>query len=288
METILIVVTALAVAMAAAMAVVVVTMLRHERARSDARIEALSALAAVEPAAAEQLRASTHFSAEQIAQWRDGVRPPGESSPSFEPAHPTPRIVAEPIAIRETTLSTIDEVDDFEIRPSVAGVANLFAEPEQPSPWVNRLVAIGCFAAIVAAIGIGLTTFGSRTAPSSETASVPAAAKSAVAPLELLSLRHTQERDRIVITGLVQNPRTAAPIAHVAATVFVFGADGALLSSNQAPLDYTTLTPGGESQFVVSVPVSGQVSRYRVGFRTEDGQVLPHVDKRGPDALAQK
>ncbi len=287
METILIVVTALALAMAAGMAVVVVTMLRHQRARSDARIEALSALAAAEPTAPEPLRESTHFSAEQIAQWRD-ARPSRESNSSLEPAYPAPRIIAEPIAIHETTAATIDEVDDFEIRPSVAGVADLFAEPERPSPWVNRLVAIGCFAAIVAAIGIGLTTFGSRTAPSAETTSAPPAAKAAVAPLELLSLRHTQEPDRIVITGLVQNPRTAAPIAHVAATVFVFGADGTLLSSNQAPLDYTTLTPGSESQFVVSVPVSGQVSRYRVGFRTEDGQVLPHVDKRGPDALAQK
>ena len=285
MVTTLIVVTALALILAAGMAVAVVTMLRHERARSEARIEALSALAyETGPTIAEPRHGSTHFSAEQ---WREGVRPAPESAPALEPTYSSPRIVAEPIAIRETAPSAIDEVDDFEIRPSVAGVADLFAEPERPSPWVNRIVAIGCFAAIVVAIGIGLTTFGSRTAPNPETAPAPAAAK-AVAPLELLSLRHTQELDRIVITGLVQNPRTSAPIAHVAATVFVFGADGAFLSSNQAPLDYTTLTPGGESQFVVSVPVSGQVSRYRVGFRTEDGQVLPHVDKRGPDALAQK
>jgi hypothetical protein len=74
--------------------------------------------------------------------------------------------------IRETPSSTIDHVgvdgdDDFEIRPAVAGVSDLFAEPERSSPWVNRLVAIGCFAAIVLAIGIGLTTFGSRTASSS-------------------------------------------------------------------------------------------------------------------------
>ena len=81
----------------------------------------------------------------------------------------------------------------------------------------------------------------------------PAAGKSGAVPLELLALRHTQESDRIVITGLVQNPRNSPPIGHVAATVFVFGADGAFLSSNQAPLDFTTLTPGGESQFVVSV-----------------------------------
>jgi hypothetical protein len=291
METILIVITAVALAMAAGMAVVVVTMLRHERARSDARIEALSALAAeTVPLAAEPLPASTHFASEQVAQWRDAVRPSRESNSSFESAQRSPRVAAEPIAIRETPASTSTDVDDFDIRPSIAGVADLFAEPERPSPWANRLVAIGCFAAIVVAIGLALTTFGSRNAPGTETTSTKTAAKANanVAPLELLSLRHTQEPDRIVITGLVQNPRTAAPIAHVAATVFVFGPDGSFLSSNQAPLDYTGLPPGGESSFVVSVPVTGQVSRYRVGFRTENGQVLPHVDKRGPDALAQK
>jgi len=290
METILIVITALALAMAAGMAVVVMTMLRHERARSDARIEALSVLAAeTVPTAAEPPRASTHFAPEQVAQWREAVRP-RESSSAVEPTHRPPRVIAEPIAIRETTASTSNDVDDFEIRPTVAGVADLFSEPERPSPWANRLVAIGCFAAIMVAIGLALTTFGSRNAPSTQTTSITTAAKAkaGVVPLELLSLRHSQEPDRIVITGLVQNPRTAAPIAHVAATVFVFGPDGSFLSSNQAPLDYTTLTPGGESQFVVSVPVTGQVSRYRVGFRTENGQVLPHVDKRGPDALAQK
>jgi hypothetical protein len=291
METILIVVTALALVIAAGMAVVVVTMLRHERARSDARIEALSALAAeTGPTTEEPLHASTHFASEQVAQWREAVRPSRESSPFLDPARPAPRVVAEPIVMREATSPASDDTDDFEIRPAVAGIADLFAEPERPSPWVNRLVAIGCLAAIAVAIGIGLTTFGSGAAPTSETASTATAAKAKtdVAPLELLSLRHTQEPDRIVITGLVQNPRTAAPIDHVAATVFVFGPDGAFLSSNQAPLDYTTLTPGGESQFVVRVPVTGQVSRYRVGFRTENGQVLPHVDKRGPDALAQK
>jgi len=287
MNTVLIVVTALALALAAGMAIVVVTMLRHERARSDARIEVLSALAA-EPGSAPPVRASTHFAAEQVAQWRDAVRSSREATSSLEAASQPARIVADPIATLDPGASSLDDVDDFEIRPSVAGVADLFSEPDRPSPWTNRLVAIGCFAAIVLAIGIALTTFGSRNAPGSQTASTtPAKPKADVAPLELLALRHTQESDRIVVTGLVQNPRTAPPIAHVAATVFVFGPDG-FLSSNQAPLDFTTLTPGGESQFVVSVPVKGQVSRYRVGFRTEDGQVLPHVDKRAPNALAQK
>src|SRR5262245_48167124 len=151
METILIVITAVALAMTAGMAVVVVTMLRHERARSDARIEALSALAGeTVPAAAEPVRVSTHFAAEQVAEWREAVRPSHEPSLPVESPHRPPRVVgAEPIAIREATSSTPDDVDDFEIRPSVNDVADLFVEPERPSPWANRLVAIGCFAAIV-------------------------------------------------------------------------------------------------------------------------------------------
>ena len=256
MDTILIIVTALALVMAAAMAVVVVTMLRYERARSDARVEALSALAA-EPVHAYELRP------------------------------PASRKVSEPIVRREVAPRL---VDDLEIRPSVSvpGVSNLFAQPERSSPWVNRLVAVGCIAAILLAIGVAVSTVRSRTAPASPNTTTQATPKSDPAPLALVSLRHTQEADRLVISGTVQNPRTAAPISHVEATVFVFGADGALLSSSRAPLDFTTLTPGGESPFVVSVPVAGQVSRYRVGFRTEDGHVLPHVDKRAPDALAQK
>ena len=108
------------------------------------------------------------------------------------------------------------------------------------------------------------------------------------APLELVSLHHSQEAERLVISGLVQNPRSGGPIAHVVATAFLFAPDGAFLTSSRAPLDFTTLSPGDESAFVINVPVTGQVARYRVGFRTEDGRVIEHVDKRAPDALAQK
>jgi len=46
------------------------------------------------------------------------------------------------------------------------------------------------------------------------------------------------------------------------------------------PLDFTSLTPGDESPFVIRVPVSGEVSRYRVGFRGPDDRVVGHVDRR--------
>jgi hypothetical protein len=41
---------------------------------------------------------------------------------------------------------------------------------------------------------------------------------------------------------------------------------------------------------VIKVPVSGTVSRYRVGFRGPDGTVIAHVDRRtdGTAALNER
>ena len=125
-----------------------------------------------------------------------------------------------------------------------------------------------------------------RTAPVAPRAAVQKPTAAEPVPLELVSLRHLQQAQTLTVTGLVQNPRTGAPLSHVVATAFVFGPDGTFLASSRAPLDFTTLAPGDESPFVVTVPVTGAVSRYRIGFRGEDGRVIAHVDKRGPDALA--
>jgi hypothetical protein len=95
-----------------------------------------------------------------------------------------------------------------------------------------------------------------------------------------VSLRYTQQGDSLLITGLVQNPKTGRPLTRLVATAVVFGPDGTFLAGGRAPLDYTTLGAGDESPFVISVPVKGTVSRYRVGFRAEDGSVVAHVDRR--------
>ena len=278
MDTILIAVTVLALAMTATMAVIVVAVLRQERARSEARVAALSAMAAD---ASEAPRPLSHQ--EPLRQDVMHAEPPREERVSS-------RIVVSPGPVHRFSEEPLDDaVDDFEIRPGVSGVSNLFSEPERTSPWGRRFVVIGCLAAIV--LAIGLTIGLSRPRPSSidEGNPVsPAATARDVSPFELLSLRYAQESDRLVITGLVKNPRGATPISHVVATAFVFGPDGTFRSSGRAPLDFVTLTPGEESPFVVNVPVTGQVTRYRVGFRTEDGRVLPHVDKRAPESLAQK
>lgn len=173
----------------------------------------------------------------------------------------------------------VDHADAGDLR---AGAARpMFGDAPEPSLWGRRLAAAAATAVVVAATGYVLL-------PRSHSADAPQApVAAAVQPLELLSLRHSQEEGRLVITGLVQNPRSGAPLSRVMATVFLFGTDGTFVASGRAPLDFSTLTPGDESPFVVAVPVTAAVARYRVGFRSEDGRVIAHVDRRATGTLAR-
>jgi hypothetical protein len=264
MDTLLIVVTAVSLALAVGMALVVVKLIADDRKRSEARVAALTALS-------------------------DDSGP--RSQRFAETAPGAPAVGAPPIARSETAqVRRQPRFDDLEIRreePAAAGFGDLFAAKDQPSPWGRRVAVIGALAAVLALIGFGAVRWGDRSAaPSPAHVAAPAPTSSEPMPLELLSLRHLQRPKSLTVTGLVQNPRAAAPLSHVVATAFLFGADGAFLSSSRAPLDFTTLAPGDESPFVVTAPVSGVVARYRIGFRAADGRVIPHVDKRGPDAVA--
>lgn len=248
MDTLLIVVTGLSLAMAIAMAAVVMKLLRDERRRSDARVAALTEIAS------DDFRLKP-----EATSIKREIRPRARGATRLAD-----------LALRPDT-------------PEVAGVADLFAEPERSSPWGRRLAVIATLAAVVLSTAFVLIN---RDTGGVQPDARPVAAVAA-APLELLSLRHTQEAERLTITGLVQNPPGAAPLTRVVATAFAFGPDGTFLASGRAPLDFTSLGAGGESPFVVTVPLSGTVARYRVGFRAEDGSVIAHVDKRA-DTVARK
>jgi hypothetical protein len=249
----------------------VAKLLRDDRARSEARVAALTAM-----------------SAEPVAASPAGVPDARSSRVRSEPVADTAATARTPAARR--TYSQPPRLADFEIRraePVVTGVADLFAHRDQPSPWGRRLAAAAALATIVAAIGFAVGSWGGReSATSAPLTASPQTAAAEIAPLELVSLRHVQQAQSLTVTGLVQNPPTGAPLSRIAATAFVFGRDGTFLASSRAPLDFTTLGPGDESPFVVAVPVTGVVSRYRIGFRAEDGRVIAHVDKRVADAVA--
>ena len=138
-------------------------------------------------------------------------------------------------------------------------------------------------AAVVATMGVAIVVaVAMSSGGQDEAASTPAAPNAAArqaAPLELVSMRHAREGSNLTISGLVRNPRAGRPAARITAVVFAFDKDGTFVASGRAPLDFTTLEPGDESPFVVTIPNVASVGRYRVSFRTESG-MLRHVDRR--------
>lgn len=161
-------------------------------------------------------------------------------------------------------------------QPSVG----LFAAPE-PAPAGPRW---GTFALVVlVCMGIGAGTvyglYGSGRTFSWPTlsASTPAAS-----PLELLSLTHRRDPGGdFIVTGLVQNPLNGRTTSGLVAVVYLFDAEGEYFASGKAAIDLPALAPGDQSPFLIRLPNITKVSRYRLGFRMNDGGVFAHVDRRG-------
>ncbi len=188
-----------------------------------------------------------------------------------------------------TLLSAEPAVDVPAVEPPAdGGSGNQFAAPalfaaHAPEPaWGRRLAVAGILAAIVAAgLLVSSGPHGSVPAPAA------VSEQPAAAPLELVALRHTRDGQGLTVSGVVQNPRTGALLSGVVATVYVFGPGGEFLTSGRVPIAAAALPAGGDSPFAVTLPVNGEVARYRIGFRTATGAVIAHVDKRVADTLAR-
>ncbi len=265
MDTILISVTLVSLGLAGAMGVILARLLREERRRSDARVESLLELAADSP---DSLSDAPIVAPRPVArQALVAARPAAVARPA-----------AAPRVSRERAL------EDFELRPGgTVAVADIFAEPTRSSPWGRRFAVIGLLAALGSGLFALLPSGDSREPARATSTTTQRVAPAPAVPLELISLRHTHDGVTLTITGLVQNPGTGAPLTRITVTAAALAPDGSLVASGNAPLDYTSLGPGDESPFVVTVPVRGAVARYRVGFRSEDGSVVAHVDRRAAD-----
>lgn len=253
MDTTLVTVTLLSLGMAAALSVIVWRMLRDEKQRSEARIAALAVLAA---------------------------RPAPPPSPRLHAASPAITMPVKTPPAAPVKASSV---------PASSPTA-LFEEHVEESPWKNRLAVMTGLGLVLASIILFALAANSSKSPAHAAAS-GAVAKSgaAVAPaagLELISLRDSRKADALTITGLVRNPGQGAPLDRVTVTAYTFDDKGSFLASGRALIDVTALAPGDESPFVVSVPVTETVARYRIGFRGEDGRVIAHVDKRQQGPIA--
>jgi hypothetical protein len=114
-----------------------------------------------------------------------------------------------------------------------------------------------------------------------------AAAVGPNSPLELVSLSHQRQNNKLEVAGLVRNPVAGKPIEHLTAVVFLFDRMGTFVTSSKANVDFLKLGAGDESPFVVSLDAPDTVSRYRVSFRTNDG-VVPHIDRRNESVGSQE
>ena len=172
----------------------------------------------------------------------------------------------------------IDGAPAMPLHPSTAAAAGappLLFETGHPAPHAHPVLklAIGVVAAIAVIIVLAMAVGGEDPAsPEARPTGTPQES------LELLSMRHARDGDRLTVTGLVRNPGDA-DARGITAVVFAFDRGGSFVASGRAPLEFARLTAGDESPFVVTVPNVAEVGRYRVSFRTEDG-VVRHVDRR--------
>ena len=172
----------------------------------------------------------------------------------------------------------------------VVGPAGMFASV-QPSAALPRLAAVvvagalvvGGGAALVVALGTGedaVTDSASGGQPRPGVGKTRAnAVPQATPPLELVTLGHQRDDNRLAVTGIVRNPANGSTMNQLSVVVLLFNREGALLSSARAPVQVPILGPGGESTFLVTAPGAASVGRYRVSFRSEE-RVIPHVDVR--------
>jgi len=261
METLLVLVTVISLALGLGMAVFAWRLLGEERSRSMARVEALQAMAfASEPA-------------ETAPAQPEPVRGAMHDLPSWD--LPLDAARAESVDPHDHRLGAD--------RPVLA--ASLFETASTPGAGSGHRLAIAVVAAVVL-IGAGgmyalrSVSFDAPAALLSRLGGTSATDKAP--PLELTSLRHEIDAGGdFVVTGLVHNPATGGPRRGVVAVVYLFDQEGHYFASGRAALDLPTVQPGDESPFVVKVPNSTGVSKYRVGFRMEDGGVVAHVDRRG-------
>jgi hypothetical protein len=286
METMLLAVTTVSLLVAAIASIAAWRVARAERARTTARVAALS-----RAASGHDLPGNDTPLAAPAA-----VAPPAAAAtPSFArvSAFATPRPATARAAARMPDLDIYPDEHELPIKPSVsappaatASMADSFlgVAARQPSGGAQRGLAA---AALVLFAVLGAGAYWLISSDPAKAAQANAVVASASAPLELISLRHERQGSRLTLTGLVRNPAAGAAIDGLTAVVFLFDAQGGFISSARAGVDFKRLAAGDESPFVIAIDAPSQVARYRVSFRTDAG-VITHVDRRAeqPPATA--
>jgi hypothetical protein len=248
MATLLLGITVVSLIVALVMSVTAWRLMREEKQRSAARIAALSAAAfdsieSADPADSLSLRTTA----------------PVETPPARAPWKPAV------VKIVEETAAAVN----------VSHASGFLGAVTQERDSGSRQKSLAVAAVVFFACLVGGTAW-VMSAPEGTSA----VALGPNAPLELVSLNHSRQNDKLAVSGLVRNPVSGKPVERLSAVVFLFDRTGTFVTSSKAHVDFLRLGAGDESPFVVSIDAPATVSRYRVSFRTDDG-VVPHIDRRG-------
>ena len=254
MDTLLLGITVVSLIVALVMSVTAWRLMRDDKQRSAARIAALSA------AAADDVIEAPFPEVQMVT---DRPRAPWSRAPfdSIESAE----------AADSITLRMPREEQDTN-NSHAAGFLGAVSQ-ERDSGGGQRILAIAAVV-VFAILSGGLVWMMSGPEGTTPVAVGPNS------PLELVSLSHARQNQKLAVSGLVRNPVSGTPVEKLSAVVFLFDRLGTFVASSRAHVDFLKLGAGDESPFVVSLEAPATVSRYRVSFRTDDG-VVPHIDRRG-------
>jgi hypothetical protein len=170
-------------------------------------------------------------------------------------------------------------VAEIPFRDAPAATPVMFGARQPAGSGFRMVAVVGVGALVVAAViaGVMMTSGGRQPRPASTAAAMPPASTDVV--LELVALGHEREADRLTVRGVIRTPPASSDVNHLTAVVLLFTREGGFIGSGRAEVDARVTAPGAERTFVVTVPASDEVGRYRVSFRSDD-QVIPHVDRR--------
>jgi hypothetical protein len=244
MDTLLLGITVVSLIVALVMSVTAWRLMREEKQRSAARIAALSWAASDDQPVMIDLPIAEQKIEPARAPWKPAVV----------------KAVEEPTPVMTSR---------------VAHASGFLGVAPQQSDSGNRQKSLAVAAVVFFACLAGGTAW-VMSAPEGTTA----VAVGPNSPLELVSLSHARQNEKLAVSGLVRNPVSGKPVERLSAVVFLFDRTGTFVTSSKAHVDFLRLGAGDESPFVVSIDAPATVSRYRVSFRTDEG-VVPHIDRRG-------
>lgn len=274
MEIVLLAVTVVSLLVALVMSVTAWRVAQEEKKRSAARVAALSIASTYAEGYGGQGQPAQAVAAPAVVVEKPAARAPWAPAPAAVAELPKPEPVAPPPPpLPEMVLNTKRE--SFSHASGFLGAAS---EPQAESGGRQRSLAVAAAVLCVGLLG-GLVWMMAGPRGTS------AAAVGPNSPLELVSLRHERQDEKLAVSGLVRNPAAGKVVERLSAVVFLFDRQGAFVTSAKADVDFLKLGAGDESPFVVSIAAPATVARYRVSFRTDEG-VVPHIDRRGSTPLA--